>query len=64
MIQGFSIPLLFHFNLWNIKCGYSDRLMMRLSWLLSSWEWVLLAESTVNLVWSTTVHIIFLETFR
>lgn len=45
-------------------CGYSDRLMMRLSWLLSSWEWVLLAESTVNLVWSTTVHIIFLETFR
>ncbi|VDO07494.1 unnamed protein product, partial [Brugia timori] len=63
-IVGFSIPLLFHFNLWNIKCGYSDRLMMRLSWLLSSWEWVLLAESTVNLVWSTTVHIIFLETFR
>ncbi|VDM18897.1 unnamed protein product [Wuchereria bancrofti] len=45
-------------------CGNSDRLMMRLSWLLSSWEWVLLAESTVSLVWSTTVHIIFLETFR
>ncbi|KAL3985946.1 Golgi-body localization protein domain family protein [Acanthocheilonema viteae] len=45
-------------------CGNSDRLMMRLTRLSSSWEWVLLAESTVSLVWSTTVHIIFLETFR
>uniref|UniRef100_A0A1I7VXQ5 Fmp27_GFWDK domain-containing protein n=1 Tax=Loa loa TaxID=7209 RepID=A0A1I7VXQ5_LOALO len=45
-------------------CGSSDRLMMRLSRLPSSWEWVLLAESPVNLVWSTTVHIIFLEAFR
>uniref|UniRef100_A0A0R3RSA7 Fmp27_GFWDK domain-containing protein n=1 Tax=Elaeophora elaphi TaxID=1147741 RepID=A0A0R3RSA7_9BILA len=45
-------------------CGSSDRLMMRLSRLSSSWEWVLLVESTVSLNWSTTVHIIFLETFR
>lgn len=37
---------------------------MRLSRLSSSWEWVLLFESTVSLVWSTTVHIIFLETYR
>ncbi|VDK84790.1 unnamed protein product [Onchocerca ochengi] len=45
-------------------CGNSDRLMMRFSLLPSSWEVILLAESAVNLVWSTTVHVIFLETFR
>uniref|UniRef100_A0A915PXZ3 FMP27/BLTP2/Hobbit GFWDK motif-containing RBG unit domain-containing protein n=1 Tax=Setaria digitata TaxID=48799 RepID=A0A915PXZ3_9BILA len=45
-------------------CGSSDRLMMRVSRLPRFWEWVLLAESTVTLVWSTAVHIIFLETFR
>ncbi|VDN42716.1 unnamed protein product [Gongylonema pulchrum] len=45
-------------------CGSSDRLMMRLSQLSSSWEWLLLAESSVTLVWSTIAHIILLETFR
>ncbi|VDN19010.1 unnamed protein product [Gongylonema pulchrum] len=45
-------------------CGSSDRLMMRLSQLPSSWEWLLLAESSVTLVWSTIAHIIMLETFR
>ncbi|KAM3716537.1 Protein hobbit [Dirofilaria immitis] len=45
-------------------CGSSDRLMMRLSRLPLSWEWVLLVESTANLIWSTTAHVIFLETFR
>ncbi|VDN02377.1 unnamed protein product [Thelazia callipaeda] len=44
-------------------CG-SDRLMMRLSRLPSSWEWILLAESPVTLVWSTSAHIAFLETYR
>ncbi|MCP9264447.1 hypothetical protein DINM_022537 [Dirofilaria immitis] len=37
-------------------CGSSDRLMMRLSRLPLSWEWVLLVESTANLIWSTTAH--------
>ncbi|VDO61109.1 unnamed protein product, partial [Onchocerca flexuosa] len=60
----FLIAIVSSFEFLHIECGNSDRLMMRFSLLPSSWEVILLAESIVNLVWSTTVHIIFLETFR